>query len=311
MRDHKKTAPDDAFTEQDHREPKDSKVMNSVHEEVTKELGFQTSLFTFFPLPRKNVGKEMTKEVQGRTCMYLGFYGIPYTTIDRRMLEIITTKKVQSKSRVIQFGSVTDTLRESGMGRSGGERGYIKPMKESLLRISGLNIQLTENVKSERFEGITGKNFHIADEFKIFWANGRTDLVVPELLDSLNYMTISEEFASLCDNAAPHIQADYLKIQSALTQDIYPWLCAKLYHLKDKDELIRWSWLYAQFGEGKRMTDNQTKSFRKNFKASGLEIKQDLYQKANYEFTDEGILLKKSPPLIEPDSKKAGFSVFG
>ena len=204
MRDQKKTALDDAFSEQDHREPKDSKVMNSVHEEVTKELGFQTSLFTFFPLPRKNVGKEMTKEVQGRTCMYLGFYGIPYTTIDRRMLEIITTKKVQSKSRIIQFGSVTDTLRESGMGRSGGERGYIKPMKDSLLRISGLNILLTENVKTERFEGITGKNFHIADEFKILWANGRTDLVVPELLDSLNYMTISEEFASLCAPGRTH-----------------------------------------------------------------------------------------------------------
>lgn len=284
--------------------------MNSVHEEETQAIGFQTSLFTFFPLPRKNVGKEMTKEVQGRTCIYLGFYGIPYTTIDRRMLEIITTKKVQSKSRLIQFGSVSDTLRETGMGRSGGERGYIKPMKDSLLRISGLNIHLTENVKTEKFEGITGKNFHIADEFKIFWANGRTDLAKPDLLDSLNYMTISEEFARLCDNAAPHVQADYLKIQSALTQDIYPWLCAKLYHLKDKDELIRWSWLYAQFGEGKKMTENQTKSFRKNFKASGLEIKQDLYQKANYEFTDEGILLKKSPPLIEPDSKKAGFSLF-
>jgi hypothetical protein len=151
-------------------------------------------------------------------------------------------------------------------------------------------------------------NLTVAKKAQILWARGRTDLVVPELFDGQNFMELSPEFLEFVDNAAPHVQEHYMQIQSPLTLDIYHWLVTKLYTLKT-EECIKWCWLYSQFGQGGDLNDTQMKNLRRLIKTSVLEIITKYYMKARVRATDKGLVLMKSPPLIEPDSKRAGFSL--
>ena len=103
-------------------------------------------------------------------------------------------------------------------------------------------------------------------------------------------------------------QEAYMTIQSPLTLDLYLWVVGKLYGLED-DFLMRWAWVYAQFGNGGRLNLSQMKDLRRKVKESLLDIRQNYYPAAHLEATDEGIIMRPSDPLIEPGSKRAGYSL--
>lgn len=273
-----------------------------------KAIGYQTSLFSFFPLPRTNVGKTFERSINGVSCFYADALGIPHTTLDRRWIEIVTTKAKQSGDAHVEFESVCRELARYGMERDGR---YILPARKALYRFGNLQIhtEAVEKVKGG-MEMHRALNFAIADKVEVFWGSGRADLAPPELFDGHNYMNLSKTFMDFVDRAAPHVQDHYMQIQSPLTLDVYDWLVKKLYSLDQASELIRWPWLYAQFGQtGGILNPNQMKNLRRLIKTSLLDIVQNYYTAARAEVTDEGIILKKSPPLIAPDNKKAGFAV--
>jgi hypothetical protein len=246
--------------------------------------------------------------VNGIECVYMDPLGIPYTTNDRRWSEIATTLAKQTGEAWVEFGSVENTLKRYGMDPHGGKTGNILPARKALYKFAALHIS---TMKVANIGGMIAHqciNLTVARKAQILWARGRTDLVVPELFDGQNFMELSPEYMEFVANAVPHVQAHYMAIQSPLTLDIYHWLVTKLYTLKS-DELIKWAWLYSQFGQGGRLNDSQMKSMRRLIKASVLEIITKYYPKARVKATDEGLVLMKSPPLIEPDSKKAGFSL--
>lgn len=147
----------------------------------------------------------------------------------------------------------------------------------------------------------------------IAWAKGRTDTSLPELFDDDNYIQFSSMFMEFVDRAVPHVQEHYLDIQSPLVLDVYHWLVTKFYGLHEQrkqDELIEWVKIYAQFGQtGGRLSESQMKDMRRLIKAAVLEVCTKYYPKAKAQFTDEGLVLKRSPLLIEPDNKKAGYSL--
>lgn len=273
-----------------------------------KSLGFQTSFLTHFPLPRTNVGNEFRRTVNGIECVYMDPLGIPHTTNDRRWIEIATTLAKQTGEGWIEFGSVETTLKRYGMDPHGGKKGNILPARKALYKFANLHISTMKVAKIGGMLAHQSINLTVAKKAQILWARGRTDLVVPELFDGQNFMELSPEFIEFVDNAVPHVQEHYMKIQSPLTLDVYHWLVTKLYQLKS-DELIKWSWLYSQFGQGGMLNDSQMKSMRRLIKASLLDVVTNYYTRARVKATDEGIVLMKSPPLIEPDNKKAGFSL--
>lgn len=272
---------------------------------LDKSLGFQTSFLTHFPLPRTNVGNEFRRTVNGIECVYMDALGIPYTTNDRRWIEIATTLAKQTKDSWIEFGSVSRTLAKYGMERTGM---YMLPARKALYKFANLHISTMKVANIGGLEAHQSINLTVAKKAQILWARGRTDLVVPELFDGQNFMELSPEFMEFVDNAVPHVQAHYMAIQSPLTLDIYHWLVTKLYTLKS-EELIKWSWLYSQFGQGGMLNDSQMKSMRRLIKASLYDVIKNYYPKARAKATDEGIVLMKSSPLIEPNSKKAGYSL--
>jgi len=270
-----------------------------------KSLGFQPSFLTHFPLPRTRVGNEFRRTVNGIKCIYMDPLGIPYTTNERRWIEITTTLAKQIGSTWVEFGAVSHAMERYGMDRSSR---YILPARRALYKFANLHISTMKVANIGGMEAHQAINLTIAKKAQILWARGRTDLVVPELFDGQNFMELSDEFMGFVATAAPHVQEHYMQIQSPLTLDLYHWLVTKLYTLNN-EELIKWSWLYSQFGQGGRLNDSQMKSMRRLIKASLFDILNNYYTKARVGVTDEGIILKKSPLLIEPDSKKAGFSL--
>jgi hypothetical protein len=272
-----------------------------------KDLGFQTSFLNYFPLPRTNVGPTFTRTVNGIQFTYFDMLGVPYSAVDRRWIEIVTTlAKLQAPDPRIEFGSVSQALARYGMAR---ENNYILPARKALEKIARLHISSTQVGKVKGITAHRGLDFSFSLKHQIIWGRGRTDLVEPELFDHENFMELSPTFMKFVETAAPHVQAHYMSIRSPLTMDLYHWIITKLYGLRE-DELIRWPWLYAQFGQdGGILNESQMKDIRRLIKKGLLEIRMKYYPKARIEATDEGILLKRSPPLIASDSKRAGFSL--
>lgn len=271
-----------------------------------KALGFQTSLFTYFPLPRTNVGNEFSREVNFTKCVYMDPLGIPHTAIERRWIEITTTLAKKAGDPWVEFGAVSHAMTRYGMERTGM---YIQPARKALYKFANLHVSTMRVGKVEGVEAHQSLNFAVARKAQILWARGRTDIVAPELFDGQNFMELSPEYMDFVKNAAPHNQDHYMAIQSPLELDLYHWIVTKLYTLKET-ELVSWAGIYAQFGQsGGMLNDSQMKNLRRLIKTGLYNIISTYYPKAKVEATDEGIVLKKSPPLIEPDSKKAGFSI--
>lgn len=275
-----------------------------------KDLGFQTSFLNYFPLPRTKVGQTFTRTVNGIQFTYFDMLGVPYSAVDRRWIEIVTTlAKLQAPDPRVEFGSISQALARYGMDRSGGKRGYILPARKALEKLARLHISSTQVGKIRGITAHRGLDFSFSLKHQILWARGRTDLVEPELFDKENFMELSPTFMKFVETAAPHVQEHYMSIRSPLTMDLYHWLITKLYSLRE-DELIRWPWLYAQFGQGGGiLNETQMKDLRRLIKKGLLEIRTKYYPKARIEATDEGILMRRSPPLINPENKKAGFSL--
>lgn len=275
----------------------------------TPDLGFSVSLFTAFPLPRDNQGQVFTRESNGVTCSYLCALGVPHTAVERRWLEILTTlARYNVDNPLVEFGAITESLRRYGMDSTGGKRGYVQPARKALEKLARLHISSTRTATVRGLTCHQGMDFSISKRHQILWARGRTDLVEAELFDNENYMEVTPEFMTFVKNAAPHIQKDFMQIRAPLTQDLYQWLVAKLYTLKEPWTMT-WPAFYAQFGQGGRLSENQMKNMRKAIKSAMTDIKLNYYSRAKMEFTDEGLRLMPSPPLIEPDSKKAGFTL--
>lgn len=289
----------------------------------SEDLGFQAPVLTFFPLPRSKPGAFFERVVNGLTCVYFsvpdnpktGFVspGVPYTALDRRWLEIVSTllKRQYPETRV-ELGAINETLKKYGMSSTGGKRGYIGPAKKAIEKIANLHISVSGKIvdKGRGLEGVQGLNLSVGFTHKVMWGTGRTDLVVPELFDGENFIQFSKDFADLVDTAAPHIQAHYMAIRSTLTLDLYKWLVSKLANMNEDSFLMRWPWIYAQFGPGTILNEEQRKTFRGEVKRAMAEIIRDYYPRAWAKFVDEGLLLKKSPPLISKAGDQVGYSPF-
>jgi hypothetical protein len=293
--------------------------LNRKHEDKSvaitkKELGYHPSFSTFFPFPRTNVGQVWTREVNGIECTYFCAMGVPHTTLDRRWFEIGTTLaryNIDKDGKVnprIELGAITDTLRRFGMESNGGKTGYVQPARKSMERFARLHVSSTRRPEAKGLSGHQGMDFSVSLKHQILWARGRTDLVEPELFDGENWIDLSPSFMSFAKSAVPHVQKDFMAIRSPLTLDLYQWLAGKLYALKGE---FRMSWpaMYAQFGQGGRLNDSQMKDMRRKIKTSLLEIKQDYYPAAQMDIRETGVYLRPSDPVVEPGSRRAGYTL--
>lgn len=273
-------------------------------------LGYQSALFTHFPLPRTNVGTTFSREYNGQRVSYVCEFGVPYKLSDRRMLEILTTlvvKKRDSEGRWdgrIELGRISHILQDYGMARNGQ---YIKPMAEALFRLSNLGVTVAQTGIVKGIHFARTRPFFLAKDAQVCWAPGTLKKVAvqPEL-DGLTYFVASDGFLDITKNALPHDQRHVMDITSPLELELYYQFNAKAPNLEESKVMMPWNWFYAQYGEPD-MNESQMKSLRRKIKDYILHIKTAYLPKMKLELKNEGVLLYKSAPFIEPSNKFAGY----
>lgn len=266
------------------------------------ELGYTPAPTVMFPLPTKPM-KNCVREYNGIRCAYFSRDTLPYTATDRIWLEAVTTHAIRTAHREMELGRVSDELSKIGKSRQGRN---IAASKKALHRVYALNVEIEkETVGRDKLHRLHGVKFGIGREISLSWANGRTDHEHQLYLPGSNYIELSKDFVDYLttNGAVPHIREDFHQM-SAKEQDIYRWLIYKLYNLKRPLELTRQQ-IGAQFWPD---STNPTVEW-KRFKERLYKIRSTYYPFAKVELTDdgEGLRFRPSPPLIEPDSRKAGF----
>jgi hypothetical protein len=281
--------------------------MNNLPE---NQIGYQTALFTHFPLPRENVGETFTREYNGQSVTYRCRFGVPHKPADFRMLEIISTlsvKKMDESGRwdgCIDLGRITHILKDYGFAKTAM---YSRPMAQAVTRLAMLGVEPIQTgiIKGINFARM--KPFYLAKEAVVGWAAGRLSKLdqQPEL-DGFTHFTASDGFREILQTALPHDQRHVMAIKSQLECVLYYHLAAKAPNLCDKEQFLPWNFYYAQFGKP-NMNDSEMKDFRRKVKTYIASIVTKYYTKLKIEIRDQGILIKKSPPLIERSNRHAGF----
>lgn len=264
-----------------------------------------------FPLPRKR-RQHYVVSAYGYSCSYGSTHGVvPYTHLHRLMLEVITTRLVYNKQEgvadphIIELGRVSEELRAIGKTR---DNRYIKSATEALRVIHGMSFAISRQHSTPEYEHLQTRAVLVGDELDLCWTKGSTAREKQLYLPGSNRFVCSPAFVDWIHNqrrAVPHIREHYAQM-SAQEQDIYQWLVLSLHNLHE-DRLIRPEWLVTQFWGPVRPQDVRKRwlEFRKKLS----DIKSRYYPDAKIRQTDEGLLLERSRPLIEPRDPRAGYTL--
>lgn len=276
---------------------------------MSDEMGFSIAPTIHVPLPYTKT-KNKVATVGGFTVDYsaAGADSLPYTPLDRIWLEMVTTIVKQTGETRLELGRVKDVLDWSGRPSTGY---YIRSAVRSLERVNGMNVTITDTRESDQ-RGLfvtTVKPFRIGGEMSLVWAGGRSEKEQTLYLPGMNVFEVTEEFAAYVRRAAvPHNATHYREMDNAKEQDLYQWLVWKMYVLGNgdrKEQFIPWPALAKQFWP----TAKQKREEKARFIARVEKIHQTYYPTANMKLRDDGLLLKRSPLVIEPDSPEAGYQV--
>lgn len=276
---------------------------------MSVEIGFTPVPTIMWPLPYRKASR-FTREAYGLTCTYSSPDVVPYTRIDRLWLEVITTALVRAKNsnqtdpRSIEFGRVSEELEK--IGQSGANH-YIQAARNSIQRVYRLSVDLSKEEHSDTYHRFRGLGFRIGETLDLTWASGRSENDKQLALPGANRLLLSEAFECFIlaeRQATPHIREHYHALNGPKQQDIYQWLILSLHKLA-KPRIIKREWLIQQFwGE---VTPAAARKHWSTFKRELAAIIGAYYPAAKVQVVDEGLKLKPSDPLIEPDSRKAGF----
>jgi hypothetical protein len=266
------------------------------------EIGYTPIPTVMFPLPTRKMSR-CEREYNGLKCTYFSKDILPYTAIDRIWLEAVTTHAIRTKDPYMPLGRVSEELAKIGKSRQGHN---IAASKKGLQRVYGLNVSLEqEKVIGGNEHRLDGVQFPIGQEIHLTWIGGRTDNESQLYLPGANYIELSGPFMDFLKKygAVPHIREDYHQM-SAKEQDLYRWLIVKLHGLTKPLELSR-----AQIGAQFWPHSKNPRMEWKRFKERLYKVRSTYYPFAKVELTDEGegLRFRPSPPLIEPDDRRAGF----
>lgn len=273
------------------------------------EIGFTPIPTIMWPLPYRKTS-HFTREAYGLKCTYSSSDVVPYTRNDRLWLEVVTTALVRAKNnsetdpRNIEFARVSEELEKIGQP---GENRYIQSARNSILRVYRLALEFSQDEDLGAYQRFRGFGFRIGEALDLTWAKGRTENDKQLSLPGTNRLMLSEAFERFIlteRQATPHIREHYHALEGPKQQDIYRWLILSLHKLT-KPRKVKREWLIQQFW-GPVSPDASYKHWI-TFKRELAAIIEAYYPAAKVELIDEGLKLKPSDPLIEPDSRKAGF----
>lgn len=201
--------------------------------------------------------------------------GVPYGSRARLILLYLQTEAVRTRSREIELGrSLRVWLGKLNVpigGRS------MADVREQAMRLS--RCRMTFQIAKGKHTGIVNQN--IVDTAMFSHDDGGV------LLETVR---LSEGFYEQLTRHPVPVQESAIRAISSNSQalDVYCWLAYRL-HVLDKDCLISWPALHAQFGAGYA----NLKGFKQRF-ADSLKFALAVYPNARVEVDRNGVRLKTS-----------------
>lgn len=208
-------------------------------------LGFMARALVQATLPHsKTEGNEFTRTNGAFSLSMLApsAIGLPYGSIPRLILAWLTTEAVRTRQREVILGdSLSAFMRDLGLQPTGGERGYIKPLKSQLMRLFSSTIHCSYGEKY----GAGGLSYSISDRYMLWWHPKSAEQA--GLWQST--VNLSEPFFNEIIERPVPIDMRALKAlkKSPMALDVYCWLTYRLFYLKAPVS-IPWVALQGQFG---------------------------------------------------------------
>jgi hypothetical protein len=269
-------------------------------------LGFQARLWAQVALPYRNPGDvpfwerrngALSLSIQpallrenGRTVT-----GYPYGLIPRLLLVWMATEVVRTRERQLVLGpSLRQFTEQLGLGgATGGRTGSITRLREQIQRLAGSRITvMDERVTDGRSRNLMA-SIQVATEWDLWFS--KSDGGQQPLWPSS--VTLSQEFFESIIAAPLPIRLDHLAAlrqmhSSGMSIDIYVWLAARMYTLR-QPVTITWTDLAKQFGADYTRTRDFAAQFR-----SQLALVQLVYTTLRADVGPKGITLYPSPTPI-------------
>lgn len=248
---------------------------------------------SYYPLPKRNVGKFYEIKSQNTKVSYVSPNSLPFGKWGDISAILISTKAKQllEGQRKIEFDSVFAEVKRLGLDSSSGyKQRHIANALEAWT-----TLQITIETTTAKKKII--HNIPISQEAEIYYGDNKRENGL--LLPNKSFILLSEVGLKFFTEKAIPIKAkDLAYLSSAFELRIYIWLIRKLYSIKLEPVLIRWNLLYEQFGPVPRQLRPR---FRSQFKRTLKYIQEQLYPKSNfYVDSEEGIALLPSDPHIKP-----------
>jgi len=264
----------------------------------SKDNGYIPTVFVFNPLPYRDPGEKFMKTIRDTTFVLMSQLGCPYGKTGRTVLSLITTEAVRKQTPHIELGSLAETFRKLDLAPRGGPRGTIKPVTDQFHRLANTHVDLSRKVSGSRYRGVQEVHFSFADTLSLYWNTKDSLDNMPTLFE--NYLQLSVQcYDYITAHAVPILLGPYFAIQSPREQDLYAWLARRLWNL-ETEQLVAWQALYEQFGP---LDVHNRPKFRKEVAAYLLDIRANIYPAARVEVIADGLVLRPSPPLVEPNSR--------
>ena len=212
--------------------------------------------------------------------------GIPSGLLARRILMAMVSRSVIEKTRVIDVKSVSELLRDSGLGKSGRQ---VKRIQKTLFQLTMVNVKI--------------------------W--GKTQIHNGQMFDYLGLdvkETCQEKFSFVPDkvvfrekfykdviegSAYPFLTDDVLKASGALEHDVLLWLLNRQTRVSRKSaQFIGYGLLYKQFGQ----PGQSFKHFKSDFKRLMKMIREKHQRK--FEVHKNGLLLSFMPSRVKAKQER-------
>ena len=242
-----------------------------------------------------------------RTMRMQSMTGLPYGPKARSVLCLMTTHAVRTKNPHIELGTISETMRSLGLPVTGGLRGKIEPVKEQFRRWQGTTVEFRE---AQPRGGIRAIGFRVVERYVLDWLQDEQYSLIE------NYAELSAPFVKYMTApraVVPVPQDVYLSIGEPIRQDLLVWLSRTLFGMeqgRERERFIPKIALTEQFGPPEMPTKQHLSFMRKienHLAWLSVNVSGWTGGRLHYEFTTEGLKVKKSALLVEPDDKKAAY----
>jgi hypothetical protein len=255
-------------------------------------LGFMARLLVQVTMPHSKVDSNEFERRNGPITIAMvarSKIGLPYGRYPRLLLSWITTEAVRRHSSELELGETLSAfMGELGLTPTGGRWGTVPRLRDQMRRLFAATVSWSYDAAGQWLD----QGIRPVESAQLWW-----DPKQPEQAALWrSVISLNRRFYEEIVNRPVPVDMRALKaLRSPLALDIYTWLTYRMSYLR-KPSTVPWALLHLQFGGDY----TRVRDFREKFIERLKQVKA-VYQGANIEPGDHGLLLRPSLPHILPE----------